>query len=88
MEPRTKKLSPPRKSKAAALVIVLAFLVIITVMALAFYSTVANEASSNRALSDALSARQLADSTTHFVAGQIRTATTVELRTLGRPNRA
>lgn len=64
-----------RRQHAAALVIVLAFLVIITVMVIAFFTSVTTEVTTSRVQADALNVRQLADSTTQFIIGQIRQAT-------------
>lgn len=59
-----------------ALVLVLAFLVLISVLVVAFYSTVTTELSSAKGYASGVNARQLADSATQAVIGQIRDATT------------
>jgi uncharacterized protein (TIGR02600 family) len=59
------------------LVIVLAFLVLITVLILAFFTSVTTETGSVRLQSDTLNARQLADSTTQYLISQMRLGTSV-----------
>ena len=61
-----------RGRRGAALVIVLSFVVILTVLTVAFLSSVSTEFQSAVAQSNSLSVRQLADSTVQYVIGQIR----------------
>lgn len=67
--------NPLRKEAGAALIIVLSLLVLVTVMVVAFFGSVATEYGSAKNSSDAESTRQLADSAVQLVMGQIRTAT-------------
>jgi hypothetical protein len=62
--------------RAIALVIVLAFLVLISVMVVAFLSSVSTELTSSKSFASGTNARQLADSAVQAVMGQIRDATT------------
>jgi len=66
---------PRRAERGAALVVVLAFLVLITIMAVAFFTSTTGEAGASKVESDALSVRQLADSSVQYVLSQIRNAT-------------
>jgi hypothetical protein len=68
------------KSKALrqsgiALVIVLGFLVIISALAVAFFSSVTTELKASRNFASVVTTRQLAESVTQIVTGQIRNAT-------------
>ncbi|MEI6562314.1 MAG: Verru_Chthon cassette protein A [Verrucomicrobiota bacterium] len=65
---------PSKGRRGAALVIVLSFIVILTVLTIAFLSSVSTEFKSSVAQSNSLSVRQLADSTVQYVIGQIRLA--------------
>jgi len=70
---------PPPKDKYAsgvALVIVLAFLVLITALVIAFFSNVSTELSGARGYAGGASAKQLADSAVQVVMGAIRQGTT------------
>ncbi len=73
--PHSKALSRVDSRSGVALVIVLAFLVLITTMVVAFLSSVTTETGSVKAQSATLGSRQLADSTVQYVIGQIRQAT-------------
>jgi hypothetical protein len=63
------------KRAGAALIIVLAFLVLISVMVVAFFTSVTTETVAVKAQTDSMAARQLADSTAQYVISQIRQAT-------------
>jgi len=56
-------------------VIVLAFLVLITVMAVAFFTSTSGEATASKVESESLSVRQLADSSVQYILSHIRNAT-------------
>src|SRR5687768_13928265 len=58
-----------------ALVIVLGFLVIISALAVAFFSSVTTELKASRNFASGVTTRQLAESTVQLVMGQIRNAT-------------
>jgi uncharacterized protein (TIGR02600 family) len=62
--------------RGAALIIVLAFLVIITGLVVAFLSSITNESTGSKATADASTTRTLADSTIQLAIAQIRDATT------------
>ena len=62
--------------RGVALVIVLAFLVLISVLVIAFFSSVTAEFASAKSYAFGANARQLADSSVQTVMGQIRDATT------------
>ncbi len=66
---------PPARA-GVALVIVLAFLVLISVLVIAFFSSVTAEFASAKSFAAGTNARQLADSAVQTVMGQIRDATT------------
>lgn len=69
-------LHPPLKRQSgAALVIVLSFLVLITIMVVGFFSSTTTEAVAAKTESNLQTTRQLADSTIQYVIGQIRQAT-------------
>ena len=55
--------------------IVLAFLVLITVMAVAFFTSTTGEAGASKVESESLSVRQLADSSVQYILSHIRNAT-------------
>ena len=59
-----------------ALVVVLAFLVLLSALIVSFFSSVTTEYTAAKSFSDGLSTRQLADSAVNLVMGQIREATT------------
>jgi len=59
-----------------ALVLVLAFLVLISVLVIAFFSTVSTELASAKSYASGTNARHLADSSVQAVMGQLRDATT------------
>ncbi len=61
--------------RGVALVIVLSFLVIISVLVIAFFTRVATELQASRSYAAGVTARQLAESATSVVMGQIREAT-------------
>ena len=65
-----------RKSGGVVLVITLAFLVLITVLVIAFFTTVSNDYISSRSYSQEAICKELADSAVQLVEGQIRDATT------------
>lgn len=81
MEPQpgelNRMLNRPRERSGAALIIVVAFLVLISGLVIAFYSRVGTELSASRSYAEGVNARQLADSAIGVVMGQIREATTV-----------
>jgi uncharacterized protein (TIGR02600 family) len=64
-----------KHQSGAALVIVLSFLVLITIMVVAFFSSTATEAVAAKTETHLQTTRQLADSTTQYVISQIRQAT-------------
>lgn len=64
-----------RGRRGAALVIVLAFLVLITVMTVAFFVSTSDEAGASKVEADTLTVRQLSDSTVHYALSRIRSAT-------------
>ena len=66
-----------KSTRAVALIIVLAMLVLLSGLIVAFMSTVTTEHAATESFSNATTARQLADNTTNFVIGQIREATTL-----------
>jgi uncharacterized protein (TIGR02600 family) len=67
-----------RPNSGVALVIVVAFLALITLLAMAFYARVGTDLTSSRSYAEGVSARQLADSAVATVISQIRKATTVK----------
>ena len=62
--------------RGVALVIVLAFLVLISVLVIAFFSSVTTELESSKSYAFGANARQLADTSVQTIMGQIRDATT------------
>ena len=66
-----------RSERGAALVIVLGFLVLITILAVAFFSSVTTEYSSASSAAAGSTARELADASVQLVMGQIRQATSL-----------
>ena len=62
-------------TRGAALVIVLAFLILITVLVLAFFTSVTNETRTAASYASGASAKQLADSAVQMVMGTIKNAT-------------
>ncbi len=73
-----KSLYPHPAQRGIALVIVLAFLVLIAGLTIAFFSNVSAEFSAARSFADAVTTKQLADSAANVVMGQIREATALE----------
>src|SRR4051812_20969967 len=71
-------LSPksPKCESGIALVLVLAFLALISVFIIGFFSSATGELSQSTAFAASSSTRQLADSTTNIVISQIRAAST------------
>jgi uncharacterized protein (TIGR02600 family) len=67
--------SPPNSSAGYALVLVLSFLVLITGLILAFFSSVTTDSSATRSYSSQASVNQLAESSVQTVMAQITTAT-------------
>jgi uncharacterized protein (TIGR02600 family) len=67
----------PQRQRGIALVIVLAFLVLIAGLMIAFFSNVSTEFAAARSFADGITTKQLADSATNLVMGQIREATAV-----------
>src|ERR1700761_4648730 len=63
-------------SFGVALIIVLGFLVIISALAVAFFSSVSTELKASRNFASEVTTRQLADSAVQLVIGQIADATT------------
>lgn len=63
------------RQQGVALVLILVFMAMLTVMIVAFFSLAATERTSSTSEDAVLNARQLADSTTQFVISQIRQAT-------------
>jgi uncharacterized protein (TIGR02600 family) len=72
---KDKRLNLAKPQSGIALVVVLAFLVLITGLVVAFFSSVTNELAGSSTVSATLSARELAYSANQFVEGTIRTAT-------------
>jgi Tfp pilus assembly protein PilX len=66
----------PARRSGVALIIVLAMLVLLSGLLIAFLNTVTTERNSTNLSANTASARALADSTTNLVIGQIREATT------------
>ncbi|MEY5010214.1 MAG: Verru Chthon cassette protein [Verrucomicrobiota bacterium] len=64
--------------RGVALVVVLAFLVLLSALIVSFFSSVTTEYANAKSFSDGLSTRQLADSAVNLVMGQIREASTRE----------
>src|ERR1700709_304029 len=73
-----------------ALIIVLGFLVIISALAVAFFSSVNTELKASRNFAAGMTTRQLADSAVQIVMGQIAGATTrgVDISGTGQGNEA
>ena len=69
------KTAPQLSKRGVALVIVLSFLVIISVLTIAFFSSVATELQASRTYAAGVTTRQLAESATSVVMAQIREAT-------------
>lgn len=71
---------PPRighqRRRGVALVIVLAFLVLVSALVVAFLTSVSTELTASKSFASGTNARQLADSAVQTVMGQIRDATT------------
>jgi len=65
-------------ASGVALVIVLGFLVIISALAVAFFSSISTELKGARTFASGVSTRQLADGAANFVMAQIRDATARE----------
>ena len=65
-------------SRGIALILVLVFLVLLSVLALAFFGSVATELQASRNFASGVTTRQLAESATNIVMGQIREATARE----------
>lgn len=70
----TKALNRAAES-GAALIVVIAFLALITALVLTFFSSVTTEHSSSKGYADSVTTMQLADSALHYVMGTIREAT-------------
>jgi uncharacterized protein (TIGR02600 family) len=68
----------PPDTQGAALIVVVAFLVLLSVMIVAFYTKVGNDLTISRNYAESANVRQLADSAIGVVMGQIREATTVK----------
>lgn len=82
MEPRAKELkmrvhalTPPARNRAAALVLVLGFLVLLSAMLVAFFATTTNSRRETAHHEAGVSVKQLADTATNIVIGQITDAT-------------
>jgi len=72
---------PPRqahypKNRASALIVVVAFLALLTAILVAFFGKVSTDLADSRAYAEGVTVRQLADSAVGVVMGQIRDATT------------
>ncbi len=67
--------NPPTSSQGVALIIVLAFLVLITGIILAFFSGVSTERTFSKTTADAATTQQLANSAVNVVMSQIVDAT-------------
>ncbi|GAT32257.1 Verru_Chthon cassette protein A [Terrimicrobium sacchariphilum] len=65
----------PRQSKGAALIIALAFLLIVTALAVSFLSSISGETFSSSAQANSVNVRQLADSVPQIAISRIREAT-------------
>ena len=65
-----------QSTQAVALIIVLAMLVLLSGLIVAFMNTVTTEQGATQAYANSVTARQIADNTTNLVIGQIREATT------------
>ncbi len=76
--PHMKNRLPSRSTKGIALILVLAVLVLITGLVLAFFSSVTTELVGAKSYSNGVSGKQLADSATQLVIGTIRKATSPE----------
>jgi len=66
---------PSTSRQGVALVIVLGFLVLISALILAFFSTVTTELTASQTYAGSVTTKQLADTATNFVMGQISMAT-------------
>ena len=66
----------PSKPRGVALVLVLAFLALISVFIIGFFSSASGELTASSSYAATITTRQLADSTTELVKGQIRAGTT------------
>lgn len=83
MEPRANQLifSMPsfrqRRRRAAALIITLGLLALLTALVLAFFSRITTDTRTSRIYADVTAARSLADSATNVVMSQLREATTI-----------
>ena len=66
-----------KSTRAVALIIVLAMLVLLSGLIVAFMSTVTTEHGATQSYANSATARQIADNTTNFVIGQMREATTL-----------
>ena len=66
------------KRRGVALILVIAFIVLISALVIGFFSRVTTELSSARSYAEGVNVRQLADSAVAVVMGQIRNATTVK----------
>jgi hypothetical protein len=77
MEPRTNQLTPPqRRAPGMALVIVLAFLALLTVLIVAFLSGVTSDYSASQSYAKGATARSLGEQAVQLAMGQIKKATT------------
>src|ERR1700753_2649816 len=68
----------PSSTSGVALVIVLGFLVLLSALAVAFFSSVTTELKGARVFASGVTTRQLADSAVNIVEAQIRDATARE----------
>lgn len=75
LEERTSLHAPPKSRRGVALVIVLGFLVLLTVLIVAFFTSVTTEYSSTKTYVAGASTQFLADSAVNVVMGQIAKAT-------------
>jgi len=71
----TKRRKSPTRRRGMALVLVLGFLVLISGLVLAFFSSVQNELASAKAYASGANTKQLADTAVQIVMGAIRTGT-------------
>lgn len=67
--------SPSHSQRAVALVLVLAFLVLLSTLLIAFLSSVGTDLQGSRTYASGVTAKQLAETTTNIVMGQISDAT-------------
>ncbi len=65
----------PRRQRGIALVIVLAMLVLLSALVVAFFGNVSNELVASKSFSSGITTRQLSETTTNFVMAQLSDAT-------------